>query len=399
MALDALIFDVDGTLVDTNGLHVRAWVDAFASRGYRIAADRIAVEIGKGGDKLVPSILGREADARDGEALRDAQKTGYERLVASERVRVYPGAEELLERARERGLRTALATSSGGDHLDATFRSAGTDFRRMVDVVVTRDDIEASKPAPDLVEAALAKLGLAPTQCAMVGDTRWDAVACRRAGVVLLGLLTGPGGEEELRGAGARGVWRDPAHLLEELDRALERASPGAGSLGWARLESLMDEALAEARAGMDEGNDAPIGAVLARGDGTVLARGHNRLHSGRDRIAHAEIEALAAAAGAVPSGARDLVLVTTLEPCVMCTGAAMEAAVDTVVFGLRAPPDAGSDRVRAPSSPESQMPRIVGPLRAERSRALLEEWLARGGNVDQRAYVEQVLTSRESRA
>lgn len=155
--------------------------------------------------------------------------------------------------------------------------------------------------------------------------------------------------------------------------------------------ERLMREALAVAGEGMRAG-EAPIGCVIARGDGTVLARGHNEQNRTKDKIAHAEIVAFHRTAGRVPREAKDLILVSTLEPCVMCTGAAMEAGVRTVVFGLRAPADSGTGRVRPPTSPESQMPEFVGDVLAGESRRMLQEFLGTGPDEPQAAYVRQLL-------
>jgi tRNA(adenine34) deaminase len=152
-----------------------------------------------------------------------------------------------------------------------------------------------------------------------------------------------------------------------------------------------MREALAVAREGMAAG-EAPIGCVIARGDGRIITRAFNEMNRTQCKIAHAEIVAFHRAAGAVPLDARDLILVSTLEPCVMCTGAAMEAAVDTIVFGLRAPADSGTGRVTPPQSPESQMPAIIGDVLAQESRALFEQWLARNADSPQAAYVKQLL-------
>ena len=152
-----------------------------------------------------------------------------------------------------------------------------------------------------------------------------------------------------------------------------------------------MRQALAVAREGMAAG-EAPIGCVLADGSGRVLARGFNRLNGSKDRTAHAEMVAFREAAGRVSEDAKDLILVSTLEPCVMCTGAAMEAAVDTIVYGLKAPADSGTGRVAPPQSPESQMPRIVGDVLAGESRSLFEQWLTRNGDSPQAAYVKQLL-------
>lgn len=225
MTIRGLIFDIDGTLVDTNPAHVQAWRRAFERFGFDVPTERIVVEIGKGGDKLVPSVLGQEVEKQAGEALRKAQKEEFLAIAKRERFRVFPGAEEIFSALRERDIRTALATSSDEKHLDATFASAGVDFRRLADAVVTKSDADASKPSPDLVVAAVDELGLSRTQCAMVGDTVYDGQACQAAGIVFLGVLTGPATEPDLLEVGARGVWSDVAHLLADLDRALEIAS------------------------------------------------------------------------------------------------------------------------------------------------------------------------------
>ncbi len=391
MALDAMLFDIDGTLIDSNPAHTEAWVRAFDRCGYRIAADRVAVEIGKGGDKLVPSVLGEAADRKYGDRLREAQKEAFLAIARKTRLALFPGARELLAELRRRGIRTALATSSGEEHLDGLFASAGIDLRELVDETVGADDAEASKPSPDIVQAAVKKLGLSPAQCAMVGDTVYDAQACRFAGVVCLGVRSGGNDAASLLRAGARGVWRDTADLLAHLDAVLALASPGASHLDSALLERLMRAALEAARDGLAAG-EAPIGCVIARGDGTVVARAYNTMAGTGVRTAHAEIAAFQQAAGAIPADARDILLVSTLEPCVMCTGAAMETAVDTVVYGLRAPADSGTGRVTPPEGPDSGMPRIIGGILAAESRALFEEWMRVNGNAEQRPYIERLL-------
>jgi tRNA(adenine34) deaminase len=136
-----------------------------------------------------------------------------------------------------------------------------------------------------------------------------------------------------------------------------------------------------------------PIGCVLAGGSGIVLVHAYNELNRTHSKTAHAEMVAFAKAAGEVPPDARDLILVSTLEPCVMCLGASMEAAVDTIVYGLKAPADSGTGRVQPPQSPESQMPRIVGGVLAGESRGLFEQWLQRPGNNPQQVkFVRQLL-------
>jgi HAD superfamily hydrolase (TIGR01509 family) len=397
MSLSGIIFDLDGTIVDSNALHVEAFVRAFAARGYKVGGDRVFVEVGKGGDKLVPSIIGEGLDRVDGGAIREAHPKEYAKLVGERGLHVFPGARELVAELRRRGLRTVLATSSGQGHLKATEQGSGLKLRQMFDDLVGVDDIKESKPAPDAVAAAVKKLGVSPAECAMVGDTPFDAWSARDAGVVCLGLTCGGHQERELRGSGAREVWRDPADLLEHLDDALRVASPAPVPLTRRRLEALMREALAAARDGVDAG-EAPIGCVLARGDGSVIARAFNELNRTGVKTAHAEMAAFARSAGKIPPDARDVLLVSTLEPCVMCLGASMEAAVDTIVYGLRAPADSGTGRVEPPQSPESQMPRIVGGVLADESRKLFEHWLARPGNDPRQvAFVRQLLALTES--
>ena len=395
--LSALLFDLDGTLVDTNAAHVEAWVRAFAQHGYQVHADRIGPEIGKGGDNLVPDVLGPEAEEQDGEALRETSKAVYLQLAREQHFPVFEGARALLEELRWRGIRTALATSSGNEHLEATFESAGDDLRELMDVVVGKSDVEHSKPYPDPVIAAVERLGLSPAECAMIGDTPYDALSAKRAGVITLGVLSSGLGFDEraLVSAGARKVWRDVGHLREELDDALRTASPGSVRLTLDQLQRLMREALAVAEAGMAAG-EAPIGCVIADGDGRVQARAHNAMNRTQDKTAHAEIIAFRELAGRVALDARDLLMVSTLEPCVMCTGAAMESAVDTIVYALAAPADNGTMRVRPPESPESQMPRIVGGVMAAESRRLFERWMDVHRGEPQAAYVEQLLARTE---
>ena len=220
-----IIFDIDGTLVDTNLAHVEAWRRAFQRLGYDVPTQRIELEIGKGGDKLVPAILGQEGEQRDGERLRKAQKQEFLAIANHERFPVFPGVPDIFEALRRRGIETALATSSDDKHLEATLASAGLDLRRSADVVVTKSSADASKPDPDIVLAAVEKLGLQPSECAMVGDTVYDAQACRAAGIVFLGVLSGGTPALELLEAGAVAVWRDVAQLLDRLDEALEIAA------------------------------------------------------------------------------------------------------------------------------------------------------------------------------
>src|ERR671921_697707 len=153
MSIHAVIFDIDGTLVDTNAAHVEAWRRAFQRLGFDVPSERIVPEIGKGGDKLVPSVLGPEVKASLSEALGKAQKEEFLAIAKGKQFRVFQGTTEIFETLRERHIRTALATSSDEKHLQGTLGSAGLDLRTLADVVVTKSEADASKPSPDLVVA------------------------------------------------------------------------------------------------------------------------------------------------------------------------------------------------------------------------------------------------------
>jgi HAD superfamily hydrolase (TIGR01509 family) len=222
MAIEAVIFDIDGTLVDTNGAHVQAWRDAFNKHGHDVPAERIKREVGKGGDQLVPSILGKTGEGREGKAIDRDHGDIFLRLAGRQHFRVFPGVRELLAKLRRRRVRVALATSSKEEYVRAVEKSAGIDLRSLVDLVVTADDAGASKPAPDVVAAVLGKLRLPPEGCVFVGDMAYDAEAARKASVACVGLLCGGcSSEQALRAGGARSVWRDPADQLAHLDGAL----------------------------------------------------------------------------------------------------------------------------------------------------------------------------------
>jgi HAD superfamily hydrolase (TIGR01509 family) len=222
MPIRGVIFDLDGTLVDTNWHHVEAWRRAFATFGYDVSRDRIASQVGKGGDQLVPTVLGEEAAGRDGNALRKRHGEEFKATAGREKFGVIPGAVELLTELRRRGVKTALATSSPAALVDATMNSVGVDFRKLVDVATTADDADASKPAPDIVLAALDKLGLPPAECVMIGDTPFDVLACKPSAVACWGVACGgchPAAA--LTAVGAAKVFADPADVLAHLDEAL----------------------------------------------------------------------------------------------------------------------------------------------------------------------------------
>ncbi len=204
-----MIFDVDGTLVDSNDAHAHAFVQAFRDFGHEIAFDPVRRLIGKGSDKLIPELVGRYD-----EAVAERKKVIFrERCLPG--LRPFAGVEELLQYLKEKGLKLAVASSAGKDELDALLEVARA--RRCFDTTSDADDAERSKPDPDIVSAAVRKIGLAPERCVVVGDTPYDAQAARKAGVAFIGVRCG-------------GRWRDedlqpalsildgPADLLKSAD-------------------------------------------------------------------------------------------------------------------------------------------------------------------------------------
>ena len=284
MALDALLFDLDGTLIDTNLLHARAFAQAFEENGYNVATDRIAIEIGKGGDLLVPAILGKSANEKNGDAIRDAWEKHYLELVKAEPVKVFDGALALIEQAKARGLKIALATSGENSVMDAVEQSSGVRWRELFPTVVTSADAKTSKPAPDIISAATQKLGVPPLACAFVGDTIYDARACREAGVACFCVGDGQHQSADLLEAGARAVYSTLADLNADFDNAMHIASPGSVQWSDQKIEEFMRAALDDARQGLENG-ELPIGAIIADGNGDIVARGWNCAHQTGSRV------------------------------------------------------------------------------------------------------------------
>ena len=389
-ALGAIIFDLDGTLVDSNPLQVQGWLATLKDHGYEISKDRIEVEVGKGGDQLVESVLGKAIEKKDGDSLRQGQTKHARAMIRRDGVRAFDKAAALLSACRARGLKVALATSSSAKVQDELLQAGDID-RSAFDLFVNGDDVKATKPQADLYHVTVERLQLSPAECMNVGDTPYDCIAARKAGLVTIGLSGDLNDADTLRHGGARWTVKNVAELNDRLDEALQIAGPGKVRLTRERIGQLMQAALDQAAAAIDAG-EVPIGAVIANGRGEVIGRGFNRLNATHDKITHAEIVAFHAIAGKVDVKARDLILVSTLEPCVMCMGAAMEAGIDTVLFALPAPADGGPERVTPPISPESQMPRIIGRVLEDRSRSLFEKWLSNHADSEQAKFVRQLL-------
>ncbi len=208
------LFDLDGTLIDSNLVHRDAWCEAFVRHGYDIDPQRVFVEIGKGGDQLVPNLLGDAAERIDGDRLRKAHDKIFSRLAKRRGLAPAPQAITLLRTLRERGCRLALATSSDTGQMEVTEAASGVKWRELFDAVAGADDAGQSKPAPDVLRAAMQKLSVGTDECVMVGDTVWDGKAARAAHIAFLGVTYGGNSRDILLGAGARFVFTDTADIL-----------------------------------------------------------------------------------------------------------------------------------------------------------------------------------------
>ena len=209
------VLDVDGTLVDTNYQHALAWYRALRGLGETFPLWRIHRLIGMGGDQLVSALGGEEVEQRIGDQARDRWVDEFDRLIGE--VSTLPGARDLLLAIKARGHRLVLASSGKPQHVDVFVDLL--DVRDVVDAITSSEDAEQSKPAPDLLQVALAKLGAAPdADSVLVGDSVWDVEAAKNAGMPAICVRSGGFGDDELRNAGAVGIYDTPGDLAEALD-------------------------------------------------------------------------------------------------------------------------------------------------------------------------------------
>ena len=211
-APDTAVFDVDGTLVDSNYQHAIAWYRAFRRFGMTLPIWRIHRHVGMGGDKIVAALTDDEVESAHGDDLRTAHDEELEPLL--EEIAPLDGAHDLLAAMRERGLRVVLATS-GKPHLVEHFVDL-LGARSIAEAWTSSGEVEETKPAPDLLERALAKVD--GRHALLVGDSTWDAIAAGRAGLPCIAVHSGGFAVDELREAGAVAVFDSPRDLLDRLD-------------------------------------------------------------------------------------------------------------------------------------------------------------------------------------
>lgn len=214
--MHALIFDLDGTLIDTVYAHVFSWQRAFEDAGMAIDGWRIHRRIGMSGGLFARAVareLKRSLTDEETEALQHRHSEIFREISPIRRP--LPGAVELLKFLKQNGVTFGIATSGRRPEIDASLDALGVEPDV---VVVDRGVVMRAKPAPDLFLACQQRMGVSPLDCYVVGDAVWDILAARRAGMLSVGLLSGGYGEDELTSAGAYRVYRDPSELLTALD-------------------------------------------------------------------------------------------------------------------------------------------------------------------------------------
>jgi HAD superfamily hydrolase (TIGR01509 family) len=210
----AAILDIDGTLVDTNYQHALCWYEAFRQHGVHLPVWRVHRHIGMGGDQLVSALTDEAFDAAHGDAVRAAETALY--LATMPTVAPVDGAQHLIDVLRRRGHQIVLASSAKAQEVDHYLDLL--DARSRVDGWTTSADVERTKPHPDLVRAAVDRLGGRDVEAVMVGDTPWDVEAAKRAGVATIAVRTGGFSGAELQDAGAVCVFDSIVELAEAID-------------------------------------------------------------------------------------------------------------------------------------------------------------------------------------
>ena len=214
--ISTVLFDIDGTLVDSNDAHARAWVEALASENIHVEFSEVRRAIGMGGDKLMPAVAGITEDSPIGQRVAKKRQEIFKKNYLP-KLRPFPGARELVEGIKTRGLTAVAASSAKKDDLKPLLEVAGV--ATLLDAATSSDDAEESKPDPDIVHAALTRAKARPEDAVMIGDTPYDVEAATKAGVAVIAFRCGGWSDADLRGA--REIYDDPADLLARMASSL----------------------------------------------------------------------------------------------------------------------------------------------------------------------------------
>ena len=220
-AVDTVVLDVDGTLVDTVYHHTVLWAQAFAEVGVDVPMWKLHRAVGLGGDRFVTEVAGEDVEKQHGDAVRKAHDERFDKMI--DQVKPLPGASALLDELDRRGLKVVLASSGIGSQTKRLIAIVGADEKAQD--WTSSDDVDSSKPAPDLIEAAIDKVD--GSGSVVIGDAIWDIEAANAAGLYSIGLLCGGFGEDELRRTGAGLVFETPQDLLDHLDETPLRPRGG----------------------------------------------------------------------------------------------------------------------------------------------------------------------------
>ena len=213
----ALLCDIDGTLVQSNWLHARAWKDAFREMGIEVELEEVRRQIGKGGDELVPVFVPWWKQTQVEAPLKELRKFIFQTEYLKQ-VKAIPRVREMLLRLKDAGIRPALASSASKEDLLIYKKIAG--MEDLIEEESSADDADRAKPHPDIFEATLQRLGLKAKECLALGDTPYDAEAAGKAGVWTIGVTTGGWSREELLAAGCVEVYADVAELLDGFEQS-----------------------------------------------------------------------------------------------------------------------------------------------------------------------------------
>jgi HAD superfamily hydrolase (TIGR01509 family) len=216
VAVEAVLLDIDGTLLDSNDAHAQSWSDTFKEAGLEIGSETVRPLIGMGADKLLPQLTGFGPENERGKQLVDRRKEIFAKEYLPV-IRPFPKARELLERMRADGLTLVIATSASNDELRGLLAALGAEW--LIDDTTTSSDADESKPDPDIVRAAIDKAGVGPERCVMLGDTSYDVEAARRARVRAIAVRCGGSGDDMLKGAAE--IYDDPAAILAQYEDSL----------------------------------------------------------------------------------------------------------------------------------------------------------------------------------